>query len=120
MLNAASGAVTLLTYLNYSPPADAFPRINSMDPNPVSGSLFVVVNDGSSQFQEMFLATLDINTGNVNIIGQTVEGLHAIAFPADVRYTAVPAMNEWGIVIFIVFAGLSSIYYLRVKKSKFY
>jgi hypothetical protein len=116
-LNAASGAVTFLTDLDFSPPADAFPRINSMDPHPATGRLFAVVNDGSSQFQEMFLATLNINTGNVTIIGPTVDGLHAIAFTTDVRNTAIPSMNEWGLIVFMVIAFIVSAYYLRRQNN---
>ncbi len=115
MLNTASGAVTVLTNLNFSPPADAFPRINSMDPHPETGSLFVVVNDGSSDFQEMFLATLDISTGNVTIIGQAVDGLHAIAFLGLPWYATVPALNKWGIAVFILLAGAASVYRLGIR-----
>ena len=29
--------------------------------------------------------------------------------------TSVPTMNEWGMILFIVFAGLASVYYLRMR-----
>jgi hypothetical protein len=30
----------------------------------------------------------------------------------------VPTMTEWGIIIFMVLAGLSSVYYLRSRRIK--
>jgi hypothetical protein len=30
--------------------------------------------------------------------------------------TAIPAMTEWGIIIFMILAGLGSVYYLRKQR----
>ena len=32
--------------------------------------------------------------------------------------TAVPTLNEWGMIIFMVLVGLMSVYYLRRQKAK--
>jgi hypothetical protein len=31
--------------------------------------------------------------------------------------TFVPAMNEWGMIVFMIFAGMSSAYYLKKRKT---
>jgi hypothetical protein len=122
MLSTVTGSATFVRGLNYSPPADAFPRVNSIDFNPVTGGLYASVNDGSSLFPENFLAILDIATGNVNIVGLTVDGLHAIAFQAEPLAAppafAVPAASEWSMLIFAVLAGLVSVFYLRRLKRE--
>lgn len=56
------------------------PRINAMDTQPSTGVLFASVNDGSSGQGPNYLGTVNINTGIVAILGQSVNGLDAIAF----------------------------------------
>jgi hypothetical protein len=36
--------------------------------------------------------------------------------PAAAAPTAVPTMNEWGMIIFMIFVGLSSVYYMRRQR----
>jgi hypothetical protein len=43
--------------------------------------------------------------------------IHAFAFDIDSQPTTVPTMNEWGMIIFIVIAGIGSFYYLRRQRS---
>jgi len=33
-------------------------------------------------------------------------------------FTSIPTLNEWGMIIFMVLAGLGSVYYLRKKYKK--
>ena len=33
------------------------------------------------------------------------------------RATTVPTMNEWGMIIFLLLAGLGAVYYLRRQKT---
>ncbi len=83
-LNQVTGQATQVATLNYSPPADFGPRINGMDYEPDTGVLFASLNDGFAGSQENYLATVDTGTGNVTIIGQTQDGLDAIAFSVSV------------------------------------
>jgi Prenyltransferase and squalene oxidase repeat len=40
----------------------------------------------------------------------------AIVAPTPTRSQAVPTLTEWGMIIFMVFAGLGSVYYLRRQR----
>jgi len=48
----------------------------------------------------------------VNVIGQTVECLDAIAFQ-QVQIAEFPTLSEWGMIITAGFLGLISIYAIR-------
>ena len=47
------------------------------------------------------------------VTGEAVDLSGAIAFNQQGRSVSVPTMTEWGILIFILFAGLGSVVYLR-------
>ena len=66
--------------VDFSPPVDNFPRTNAIDFDPDSGILFAARNDGEGSDSENYLATVNIVTGAVTIIGPTVDGLDALAF----------------------------------------
>jgi hypothetical protein len=52
-----------------------------MDFHPETGILFASLNDGSSQgTPENYLATIDTATGEVAIIGPTVDGFDALTW----------------------------------------
>ena len=55
-----------------------------------------------------------ISSGPADSIGQAIDspGIWAMQIFADI----VPTMNEWGMIIFMVLAGLGSVYYMRRKK----
>ncbi len=39
-----------------------------------------------------------------------------VCVPGDGTATSVPTLNEWGVIIFMMLAGLGSVYYLRKHK----
>ena len=79
-LSQVTGLATFVAPMGFSPPADNGPRINGMDYDPVSGALFAAINDGSAGSHENYLAILDDATGVTTIIGQTQDGIDALAF----------------------------------------
>jgi hypothetical protein len=75
-----TGAATLVTALTFSPPADNGPRINAMDFLPGTALLLGSLNDGSGGAPGNYLATVDVVTGVVAVLGPTVAGLDALAW----------------------------------------
>jgi CSLREA domain-containing protein/uncharacterized repeat protein (TIGR01451 family) len=86
-LNPVTGLATPLAALVFPPPANVFPRINAMDFDPATGTLFASLNDDFGGGN--FLATINVATGSVTIIGPTVPGLDAMAF-----FVAPPGANH--------------------------
>jgi DNA-binding beta-propeller fold protein YncE len=79
-LDQSAGSATLIAALGFSPPADEDPRVNALDFDLVSGILYASVKDGTRTDRENYLATIDLTTGAVQLLGASVEGLDAIAF----------------------------------------
>ena len=80
ILNQHTGRATFVLDLSFPAPADGNPRINAMDFQPQTDILFASVNDGSDDVPENYLATVDRVTGEVTILGRTVDGLDALAW----------------------------------------
>ena len=53
------------------------------------------------------------NNATANVCNEANENV-VVSAPG----TAVPTLNEWGVIIFVVLVGLMSIYYLRRQKAK--
>ena len=81
-LDTADGANTEVAPLLFPAPGDDQPRINAMDVDPETGTLYASVNDRpyGGGTRENYFGTVDVATGIVTIIGATVDGLDAIAF----------------------------------------
>ncbi|TMD02445.1 MAG: DUF11 domain-containing protein, partial [Chloroflexi bacterium] len=95
-LDPETGLATLLVPLSFSAPADTFPRINAMDFDPTTSVLFGSLSDGFGG-DENYLATVDIVSGVVSIIGSTAAGLDAIAFfPTPTSSNQPPALARIG------------------------
>ncbi|MGH7288768.1 MAG: hypothetical protein ACREI8_12190 [Myxococcota bacterium] len=73
-LDQGTGAATLLAALVY-PGGQTFPRVNAMDFDPASGTLYASVRRDFGSY----LATIDTATGAVGSIGDTQNGLDALA-----------------------------------------
>ena len=100
-LNQSTGEATYVTELFY-PGGLNWPRINAMDFQPGTGVLFASLNDGEEGSGPNYLATVDTGTGEVTIIGQTVDGLAALAFwkevpapPSEVIVGGTLAGENW-------------------------
>jgi hypothetical protein len=83
-LDQTSGTATFVTDLIYSLPMDNFPRINAMDLDPWTGVMYGACNDRFGGPPENHLCTIDLTSGVVTVLGQTVDGLDAIAFANEV------------------------------------
>jgi uncharacterized repeat protein (TIGR01451 family) len=83
-INQSTGAAAIVSTLNFS----AFPvgsnRVNGMQFDPLTGTLWASVTQGSGI---NFLGTIDINTGVVTPVGPSVAGLDAIAVLRGVNNT---------------------------------
>ncbi len=94
LLNQSSGLASLVTDFTLPPLDEGFTIINSMDLNPATNAMF-----GSLDIQqfsyEHYLVTIDTSTGVVTNVGETVEGLEAIAF-LNPRISNIPTMSEYG------------------------
>jgi len=104
-VNTSTGALTNVAALIFSPPGDTDPRLNALDFQPGTGTLFASHDNSNPSFPENYLSTVDTTTsmtppvttaGQVNIIGLTQSGLDAIAF---VPATAAPANPDVQITI---------------------
>jgi len=84
-LDQVSGLQTDGPDLIFSPPMDAAKKINAMDWDDSTGTMFGSCNDktGPSDPPENHLCTVDLGSGVVTVIGPTVDGLDAIAFVVD-------------------------------------
>jgi len=78
-LNQGTGFANFIAPTSWSPPL-INPRDNAMDFEPGTGILFSSTNDGSMGSGPNYLSTVNTATGVVTRIGQTVNGLDAIAF----------------------------------------
>ena len=106
ILNQNTGARTFVTDLIF-PPDLTSPRINAMDFHPSTGVLYASLNTAGDLTN--YLATVDITTGNVAIIGRTVDGLDAIAFYIQHRPVAgviVPVNKLEVLAPYVALAGL--------------
>jgi uncharacterized repeat protein (TIGR01451 family) len=79
-INDTTGASTFAVDLLYPDPGDDCPRANAMDF--LNGTLFASHNDNFGGTRENFLSTIDTGTGDVTIVGETQDGLDALASAA--------------------------------------
>lgn len=94
LLNQSNGLATLVTGLTLPPFDEGIRLINSLDLNPETDVMF-----GSLDIQnfayEHYLVTINTSTGDVTNVGETVEGLEAIAF-RNPRVSNIPTLSEYG------------------------
>ena len=76
-VNEGSGETTALVFLTLQ---GGNARINTMDVNPDTGVGFAGVNAGFSGGGPNYLATVNTESREVSLIGETVKGLAALAF----------------------------------------
>jgi hypothetical protein len=74
LLDQLTGAATLLQTLDF-PVGQVFPRVNAMDFDPATGTLYAAVRRDFANY----LATINLGTGAVTSIGGSQNGLDAIA-----------------------------------------
>jgi len=121
-VNQSDGSLTQLLNLTYLPPADNIPRTNAMDLNPATGVMFASVVEGGGQLggRTNFLATVNLNSGVVTVIGETQTGLDAIAFVGDVDLTRpIPALSEIGLITAALVLFAAAIFALRRRQRAY-
>lgn len=94
LLNQSNGLATLVTGLTLPPLDEGFTIINSLDLNPESKVMFGSL-DVQNFAYEHYLITINTSTGDVTNVGETVEGLEAIAF-LNPRVSNIPTLSEYG------------------------
>jgi len=105
-LNPATGAVTFVSQI---PPVTA--HFNAMDADPDSGTMYAVLNQGSSGLGPTSLATIDTVAHTSAVIGLTVPSLDAIAFgPAA---TQAPALGTFGLALLGALLALVAVLAMR-------
>lgn len=76
-LDQTTGLATPIHPMTYPAPLTAAARASAMEFNPGSGQLVAIIKDAGATY----LGTIDINTGNVTVIGNTGQaGLDGMAF----------------------------------------
>ena len=78
-LSSVNGVANFVANLSFPPGANNFPRLNAMDFNLGTDTLYAGLNDGFGNGPNI-LVTVDTLTGDVSTIGSTVNGLAALAW----------------------------------------
>ena len=92
-LNRSTGNATFITDLTLPPLDEGFTIINSLDLNPATNVMFGSLDILLISYDH-YLVTIDTSTGVVTNVGETVEGLEAIAFLSP-RVSNIPTMSEY-------------------------
>jgi len=121
-VNQLTGAATQIATLPFpNPPFDDCARPNAMDFQPGTGVLFVSIVNGGPAFTQPrtnYITTINTTSGDVTVIGQTVECIDAIAFgPTPGPLVIVPTMGQWGMIIATILLGFFAIVALRKRRE---
>ena len=111
LLNQSSGLASLVTDLTLPPLDEGFTIINSLDLNPETDVMFGSLDVQLLEY-EHYLVTIDTSTGLVTNVGETVEGLEAIAF-LNPRVSNIPTMSEYGMIVLAAVLMTGAIFVLR-------
>jgi YVTN family beta-propeller protein len=82
-----------------------------------AGTRVYVANASSNTVSVIDTATNTV-IGSPIVVGTSPSAFGLFIGPAPNPATAVPTMNEWGMIIFMVFAGLGAAFYLRRQKTE--
>ena len=121
-VNQLTGAATQIATLPFpNPPFDDCARPNAMDFQPGNGVLFVSIVNGGPAFTQPrtnYITTINTTSGDVTVIGQTVECIDAIAFgPTPGPIVIIPTMGQWGMIIATILLGFFAIAALRKRRE---
>ena len=92
-MSQTTGAPTLIGTVTF-PPLLAEPRFSAMDLNKVTGELWGTIKAGSGGSAPSYLATMSSRTGNVRLVGQSVDDLDAVAW-LSTRIKTGPDVTIW-------------------------
>lgn len=108
ILGQGTGVATLATPLVF-PEGIEFPRINAMDFHPDTGILYASLTTEGGIGYPNYLATVDTTTGQVSIIGETVDGLAALTFYSSVIVGGMVEGEGWSEILVPWFAFIAVI-----------
>ena len=118
VINQESGqAVFVKELVVDGPPQMVAYRLAAMDVRPGAGQIYGILNDSrgnTGDFGPRFLATLNIESGIISIIGQTADGMDAIAIG---KTTSVPSLSGIGTVILVVVLLVSILIVLKQRRG---
>lgn len=107
-LNQSNGATVTNTTLTY--PSLGTPNVTGMDYDyEFSGSLYAVVHRDATDFSTTYLSTIDVGTGAITYIGDSVQGLTSLA--------AIPEPSTFGVVAGAALMGIGTLSRNRRKKA---
>ena len=107
-LNQGTGAGTSGIQLSY--PSPGTPNVTGMDFDyEFSGSLYAVVHNDATDFSTTYLSTIDLGTGVITKIGDSVIGLTSLA--------AIPEPSSFGIIAGVALMGIGTLGRNRRKKA---
>jgi hypothetical protein len=93
------------------------PFVPSMDTDQ-NGTLYGILYDDDNG--NRYLVTINPSNGDMTYVSTLPDNMQNIAFsqaPAPpAQPSVVPTMTEWGMILFMVFAGIGAIYYLRRQR----
>jgi len=115
VLDQTNGAGTFKTNLIIPPPANDHPIIPSMDED-TENDIFYGVLDNETPVYTFYLVTIDVDSGLVTLIGETVDGLESLAV-RNPRITNVPTLSEYGMIALAVVFLASALLVLRRRKQ---
>ena len=91
-------------------PTAGTPNVTGMDFDyEFSGSLYAVVHDDATDFSTTYLSTIDLGSGVVTKLGDSVIGLTSLA--------AIPEPSAFGVVAGVALMGIGSLSRNRRKKA---
>ncbi|HXW00952.1 MAG TPA: hypothetical protein VEC93_21245 [Anaerolineae bacterium] len=94
-LNQATGVTLTTVALTFSPPITSSPEINALEFQPTTGILFGSLDNDTPSDNESYLTTIVTGTGVINIVGQSVNGLNALAFnPKPITVIYLPLIHK--------------------------
>ena len=114
VLDQTNGAATFLTNLTVPLPPNGHQIIPSMDKDTDNG-IFYGVLDNETAVYTFYLVTIDVDSGLVTLIGETVDGLDSIAV-RNPRITNVPTLSEYGMIALAIVFLASALLVLKRRK----
>jgi hypothetical protein len=115
LVNQSTGLASQISTVNFPFVGDSV-RTNAIEFNPETGVMYASINSSN---EGSFLGIINPNTGAVNIIGPTVDGLDAIAFLSGEFINPIPTLSEVGMMaaaLALLVPGV--LFFLRRRQSR--
>jgi len=115
VLNQSNGSGTFIRNLNVPPPANNFPIVYSMDKDVQNNDFYAALDDTAREYI-FYLVTIDVDSGEVDLIGETVEGLQALAVRNKI-VSNVPTLSEYGLIALVIVMLAAAVIVIRQRKQ---